>query len=145
MMNPFKDVKWNLDLAEKRKFALSLIIGFPAIATFFSVITRISAHIWRPFFLWLGLIGFGIGVVLWLLPQIARPFYVIWYFMACCIGIVVGNLIFILLFFAVITPVGILRRRIFSEGLEKSFNRSKSTYWQPVEKAVDLKRYYRQF
>jgi hypothetical protein len=36
-----------------------------------------------------------LGVVLYLMPQIARPFYVAWYFLACCIGIVTSNALLI--------------------------------------------------
>jgi creatinine amidohydrolase len=70
-MNPFADVNWNPGLAEKRKFALSLIIGFPLLAGFFSLVLRLATHSWKPFFLWLAIIGFGAGVILWLLPAIA--------------------------------------------------------------------------
>ncbi|MFT4587452.1 MAG: hypothetical protein ACI9VS_002084, partial [Candidatus Binatia bacterium] len=29
MLNPFKEVDWNPDLPARRKFAVSLVIGFP--------------------------------------------------------------------------------------------------------------------
>jgi hypothetical protein len=145
MMNPFKDVSWNPTPAEKRKFALSLIIGFPAIAIFFGVVNRISTHAWRPFFLWLGIIGASVGIILWLIPQIARPFYVVWYFVACCVGFIVGNVIFGLIFYGLFTPFGLLRRLLAPNAFSKGFDRSKTSYWQPVEKVVDVKRYYRQF
>jgi hypothetical protein len=145
MMNPFKDVNWKPGLADKRKFALSLIIGFPTIAVVLAVINRLSTHAWKPFFLWLGLIGCAVGIVLWLIPQIARPFFVVWYFIACCMGIVVGNLIFSLIFYLLFTPMGLLRRSFVRDSFSKGFDKTKSSYWQPVEKSVDLKRYYRQF
>ena len=145
MMNPFKDVHWNPTFPEKRKFAKSLIIGFPIIAILLAIINRFSTHAWNPFFLYLGLIGFTAGVILWLAPQIARPFYVIWYFIACCIGIVIGNLIFILIFYLAFTPLGLLRRLAFAGAMRKGFDKSKSTYWEPAPKGVDARRYYRQF
>jgi hypothetical protein len=145
MMNPFKDVNWNPNLAEKRKFALSFIIGFPAIAVVFSLITWLAKHSWKPFFLWLGIIGLAVGVVLRLLPQIARPFYVAWYFIACCMGIVVGNIVFGLFFYLIFTPFGVLRRAASREAFTKGFDKSKPSYWRAADKAVDLKRYYRQF
>jgi hypothetical protein len=145
MMNPFKDVNWNPGLAERRKFALSLIIGFPVMAIIFAIVNRFTTHSWKPFFLWLGLIGLAVGIILRLIPQIARPIYVVWYFAACCIGIVVGNLIFTLIFFLLFTPLGWLRRSAFPGALTKTFDKTKSTYWRRVPKEVDLKRYYRQF
>ena len=32
MVNPFNDVSWNPNRAERRKFALSLMIGLPCVA-----------------------------------------------------------------------------------------------------------------
>jgi len=144
MMNPFADVNWNPGVPERKKFAVSLVIGFPAIAAAFLLVGWLVKHSWNPFFLWLGVIGLAAGIVLWLLPQIARPFYIVWYFIACCMGIVVGNLLFALFFFLVLTPLGLclrLRRNAFSKG----FDKSRKSYWRDAEKAVDLKRYYRQF
>ena len=145
MMNPFADVNWKPDLKARKKFAVSLIIGFPAIAVVFSLVTWLAKHAWNPFFWKLGVGGLAVGVVLWLLPQIAKPFYVVWYFLACCMGIVVGNVVFALFYYLVFTPFGLLRRTANRNAFPKGFDKSKSTYWQPAEKGVDLKRYYRQF
>ena len=145
MMNPFADVNWNPGLRERKKFAGSLVIGFPVIAVVFSLVTWLVKHSWNPFFWKLGVIGLAVGVVLWLAPQIARPFYVVWYFLGCCVGIVVGNIVFALFFYLVFTPFGLLRRAANRKSFPKGFDRSASTYWQPAEKGVDLKRYYRQF
>src|SRR5712671_4658214 len=105
MMNPFADVNWNPDVPARRKFAVSLIIGFPVIAVLFGTVTFVAKHAWKPFFLWLGVIGLAVGVVLWLVPQIAKPFYMVWYFIACCMGIVIGNTLFALFFYLVFTPL----------------------------------------
>src|SRR5687767_5103218 len=110
MLNPFKDVNWNPSLADRKKFAVSLIIGFPAIALVMSILTRLAAHAWKPFFLWLGIIGLAVGVVLWVVPQIARPFYMAWYFLGCCIGIIVGNVLMSAFFYLVMTPFGLIMR-----------------------------------
>ena len=79
------------------------------------------------------------------LPQIAKPFYFVWYFLACCMGFVVGNLLFALFFYLIFTPLGLLLRLRKNQGITKGFDKSRKTYWRDAEKAVDLKRYYRQF
>lgn len=144
-MNPFADVNWNPGFAEKRKFALSLIIGFPALAGFFSLVLWLATHSWKPFFLWLALAGVAVGGILWLLPGIARPFYVAWYFVACCLGFVLGNFLLVAFYYLVITPIGLLLRGLGRLSLRKGFNPATSTYWHDVEKTVDSKSYYRQF
>jgi hypothetical protein len=144
MINPFHDVNWNPGPAEKRKFAVSLIIGFPALALFFSLVNWLIHHSFKPGLLWLGASGLAVGVVLWLVPQIARPFYVVWYFAACCIGIVMANLVFSLFFFLIFSPLGWLRRAMNPAAFPKSPEKARATYWQPAEKVTDIKRYYRQ-
>jgi len=144
MMNPFTEVNWDPGLKEKRSFARSLIIGFPAIAVFFSVVNWLSRHSAKPFFLWLGVIGFAVGVVLWFLPAIAKPFYLLWYFVACCMGFVIGNALFSLFFYLIFTPLGLVVRGR-SKFKNKGFDKAAATYWRDTEKVVDLNRYYRQF
>ena len=145
MMNPFADVNWNPGVPERKKFAVSLVIGFPAIAVVFLAIAFLKTHSLNHFFLWLGVIGFAVGVVLWLLPQMAKPFYVAWYFLACCLGFVTGNLLFTLLFYLVFTPLGLLLRLRRNPPVTKGFDQSRKSYWRDAEKPVDLQRYYRQF
>jgi thiol:disulfide interchange protein len=144
-MNPFSEVNWNPGFAEKRKFAESCIVGFPLLAAFFSLITWLATHTWKPFFLWLGVIGFAVGMVLWLLPAIARPFYLAWYFIACCIAFVIGNVLLVAFYYMIITPIGLLLQGSGKLSLQKSFDKETSTYWVDVKKRVDFNRYYRQF
>lgn len=145
MMNPFKEVNWAPGFAEKRKFALSLLIGFPCLAAVLALVTRLSTHSWKPFFGWLAIIGAGVGLVLWLLPQIARPFYLVWYFLACCLGLVVGNVLLSAFYFLILTPIGLLLRAFGRDPLRKGFDRHRATYWHDAEKTIDPARYYQQF
>jgi len=144
-MNPFADVNWNPDTRARKKFAVSLIVGFPAIAILLAAASYLKAHHVAHFPIWLGGIGLAVGIILWLLPQIAKPFYVVWYFLGCCIGIVVGNVLFSLFFYLVVTPLGLLLRLRKNPAITKGFDKSAKTYWRDTEKIVDLKRYYRQF
>jgi hypothetical protein len=144
-MNPFAEVDWNPDVRARKKFAASLVIGFPAIAALFSFVAFLKTHTLNHFSLWLGMTGLAAGIILWLLPQIAKPFYLVWYFIACCMGIVVGNVLFALFFYLVFTPLGLLLRLRRNQPITKGFDKSRKSYWRDAEKPVDLKRYYRQF
>lgn len=145
MINPFKDTNWNPGTAEKRKFSLSLIIGFPLLAAVFALVAWLRTGAWSGGFVWLALIGAGLGLVLWCVPQIARPFYLVWYFVACSIGIVISNLLIAAFFYLLITPIGLVMRALGRDPLQKRFDRSHTTYWHDVEKVVDGERYFRQF
>jgi hypothetical protein len=145
MVNPFKDTNWNPGLAEKRSFAKSLIIGFPALAVLFTLTGWLKTHSFPASTPWLALIGAGAGVVLWLLPQIAKPFYLAWYFVACCMGIVVSNLLIATFFYLVITPAALLMRLLGRDPMHRRWDRSATTYWHEAEKPVDPNQYFRQF
>jgi hypothetical protein len=127
MMNPFTEVNWNPDGAGRRKFAVSLMIGFPCIAVVLLLAGHFHTGIWKPGLIWLGAIGFAAGLVFWALPGIARPFYVVWYFIGCCIGFVMGNLLLSLFFYLVITPIGWLKRMGGRGAVSKGFDRTKET------------------
>ena len=146
MMNPFKEVNWNPDSAERRKFARSLIIGFPCIAVVLLLAGWLKTGTLRlqpP--LMVGGIGFAIGLLLLVLPQIARPFYVLWYGFACAIGLVVGNILLAVVFYILITVVGIAMR-VFGKGsIGKRLDKKATTYWKDARPATDPQRYYRQF
>jgi hypothetical protein len=145
MLNPFTEVNWNPGLAEKRKFAMSLIIGFPAVAVVFLLIGWLVKHQWKPFFMWLGVVGLAVGILLWLLPAIAKPFYRVWYFAGCCVGIVMGNLLLSVFYYLVLTPLGLLLRAAGHRPVTKGFDKSRPTYWRDARKELDASRYFRQF
>jgi len=149
MINPFADVQWKPDLAERRKFAKSLIIGFPCLAVAFLIMGWVSKGSWDAnwkFARSVGAFGALAGVIFFAVPQIARPFYMAWYFLACCIGIVVGNLLLSGFFFLVITPFGLLRRLVArAPAVQKKFDRNSKSYWQDFPPVSNPERYYRQF
>ena len=146
MVNPFKEVNWNPGLRERRKFALSLIIGFPCIAVVFLALGLLRGKGWNvPLAAAIGGGGLAVGLLLLAVPQIARPFYIAWYFVACCIGTVVGNLALAIVFFVLVTGLGLLMRALGRRPVRKTFDKRAATYWQDAEQVDDPSRYYRQF
>lgn len=146
MLNPFQEINWRPGLVARRKFAMSLIIGFPCIATALLVAQRWRTGAWNfsPA-LTLASVGFIFGAVLWSLPQIARPFYVVWYGVACAIGFVIGNTLLAAVFFLLVTPTGWVRRMLGKQSFPKTFDRRATTYWRDAPKPAPAARYYRQF
>jgi hypothetical protein len=146
MINPFKEVNWNPGTQERRKFALSLIIGFPCIAVLLLVVGLLRGRGWNiPLAAIIGGGGLAVGLLLLALPQISRPFYIAWYFVACCVGTVVGNLALGIVFFVLVTGVGLLLRAFGHRPVRKTFDKRATTYWQDAEQVDDPNRYYRQF
>lgn len=146
MVNPFNEVNWKPGLPERRKFAVSLMIGFPAVAVALLLAGRLHGGTWRfELPLAVGGIGLVAGLVFRVLPQIVRPFYLGWYSVACSIGFVVGNVALAGVYLLLFTPIGLVRRAFGRQTFSKGFDRGAPTYWRDVRKTVDLTKYYRQF
>jgi hypothetical protein len=148
MINPFKEINWQPGSTDLHKFARSLVIGFPVIAVVFFLAKWFKTH-QQPdpaFFLKLGVIGAAVGVVCWLVPAIARPLYYAWYALAACIGIVMANLLFALLFYGLFAPLGLIMRLIGRDPLNLHWQkRTVTTHWIDAEPSPPPSRYFRQF
>ena len=145
-MNPFREINWQPGRQERRKFAVSLIVGFPCVA-----VVMLIARRWHGgdgsfgFPLVVGGGGAVLGLILWAAPQIARPFYVAWYAAACCAGWLIGNVVLAAVYVLMFAPLGWAMRALGRRSFRKTFDRSAPTYWRDAEKPDDPVRYYRQF
>jgi hypothetical protein len=146
MLNPFKEINWDPGLADRRKFAKSLIIGFPCLAVLLILATWFRSGVWnfRPSLL-LGCIGLGVGLALLALPSIAKPFYLVWYFISACIGAVVGNALLVVLFYVVVTGIAVLKRAFGKSSFRKTMDKQAKSYWHDAGRPDDPELYYRQF
>jgi hypothetical protein len=146
MVNPFREVNWQPGPLERRRFAVSLIVGFPCIAAVLLVAgwAQGTGAALAPA-LAVGGAGVALGVVLWAVPRIARPFYVVWYAVACAMGFVVGNLLLAAIYLLMFVPVGWAMRAMGRKALRLGFDRQASSYWRDAQTPADPARYYRQF
>jgi hypothetical protein len=146
MVNPFYEVNWKPGVSERRKFAVSLMIGFPCVAIVLLVATRWQSGAWH-FVLPLALGGGGaaLGILLWARPKIALPFYVVWYVIACCAGLIVGNTLLAAIYLLLFAPLGLAMRVMGRKAFSKCFDRNAATYWRDAQSPTDIARYYQQF
>jgi len=146
MVNPFKEVNWNPNMDERRTFAKSLIIGFPCIAVAFILLGKLSSGVWNmEVSIWIGIVGAVLGTIFWTIPQIAKPFYLLWYFIACSIGIVLSNVLFGLIFYSLVTITGLIMKLLGRDKLRRSIDRGAKTYWLNVKQTDDPASYFRQY
>ena len=147
MINPFHEINWRPGLADLRTFARSLMLGFPCLALAFFLLKALQLHAWPEvgFFLKLGGVGCATGAVCWLLPTVARPLYYAWYALAACMGLVMANLLFALLFYGLFTPLGWGMRLFGRDPLHLRFRRGQTSYWTEADPAPPVAQYFRQY
>ena len=92
----------------------------------------------------------GIGILLILfgliLPTVLKPLNKIWMILAVILGWFMSRLILFILFYIVITPIGIFLKLMGKDFLHRKSEENSKTYWETREKkTVDQIDYERQF
>jgi uncharacterized membrane protein (DUF2068 family) len=81
-----------------------------------------------------------------LFPTLLKPFHRFWMVLGLCMGLVVTGVLMVVLFYLVVTPIGLLMRLRGMDPLKRSFDREASSYWIPRDAGTaDKKNYERQF
>ena len=135
----FQHVKWRPDDAELRRFAISMLVGFSLLGLFAA--WRAKEMSTSSLVLW------GIGLLLAMaafVPRLGRLAYLGVYLPTSIIGYFVSHVILVLMFFFVITPLGITLRLIGKDPLQQRRQKHK-TGWTPVKGVKNEDSYYRQF
>lgn len=116
-------INWHPDVKELRKFGLVVLIGFAIIGAvfFFTAKTTSAYYLWGigALFGFSGLTG----------TVIALPFYFIWMGFAFVVGNIMSRLIMLLVFFVVVTPLGVIMRLTGRDRLKLKKSNA-STYWE---------------
>jgi hypothetical protein len=61
------------------------------------------------------------------------------------IGWLISHLLLALVYYGVLTPIGLLRRFIANDPMARHFDRGAETYWTPRKTEEGSERYFRQF
>jgi hypothetical protein len=86
----------------------------------------------------LGLIGCAI-------PTVARWVYVPWVLAAYPIGWTVSHVLLGVIFYLIVTPMGLLMRLLGRDPMQRKFDPDARTYWISRPQNQDVSRYFRQF
>jgi hypothetical protein len=109
------------------------LFGFP----FGSAARPIAVGLWG-----LGALSAFLSLV-W--PQGNRPLFVGLSLLAFPIGFVLSHVVLAVLFFGVLTPVGLLFRLFGHDLLDRSFDKDRKSYWVDLPETIRQGDYFRQF
>lgn len=86
-----------------------------------------------------------VGIVGLLAPRVIRPIYLGWMLAVFPIGWVVSHVVLAVVYYLVITPIGLVRRAGGRDPLERRFDPQATTYWRERPAPPPKERYFRQF
>ena len=101
---------------------------------------------WPPTFCWAALtaaVAAAAACVLW--PRGLHPLYVTLMAITLPIGLVVSTTLMAIIFFAIVTPIGLLLRLFGHNPMAKHFDPSTKTYWIKRKTTNNIKHYFRQY
>ena len=130
------EINWKPTDRQLRQFGAICLVALPVIGWFWSA--NITA---------IGILA-GVGLLLavggWIWPQILKPIFLGLSLVATPIGMVVGELAMLFIYYAVFLPFGLVFRAIDRDALQMRVQRGSKTYWQPKKQATSAASYYRQ-
>jgi len=132
----------NKDVTNKylRKFGIALGIILAIIGT----IQLLKGHIRiYPWLYAVGILSFVLGIFI---PAILKPLYFVFTKIAQLIGSIITGLLLGVVFYVILTPIGLIARLFGKNFLDINWDRRFDTYW--VKKGQtdgDVKRYEKQF
>jgi len=90
-----------------------------------------------------------VGGAFWLtyvaVPPLRRPLYVGWIVAFYPLGWVLSHVALAVVYYLVLTPIGLIRRKVGGDPLRRRFDRSATTYWIERDEPPDPSSYLRPF
>ena len=94
-------------------------------------------------FLTIGLVLFVAGIAI---SIILKPFYWVWMVFSIILGWFMTRVILSLLFFVIITPIGLIARSFGKQFLDLKWNKTDNTYWNHHSDSIfEKENYEKQF
>ena len=95
---------------------------------------------------WLWVAAVVVPIVGWLVPAFMRLVFLGMSYLAWPIGFVVSHVVLAVVYYLVLTPIGLATRLFGYDSMKRKFDPDADSYW--IERSadvVDSKRYFRQF
>lgn len=113
------------------------------------VLILLSLLLWylgKTSFIYFSITG-GLFVILaFILIPVLRPFHKLWMMLALAMGFVMSRVILTILYYFILTPIGLIAKLVGKKFMPLGFDRNASTYWEkrenPVKQQIDYERQF---
>lgn len=130
------EANWNPNPKQLRQFGVLCLVGFPVIVWFWGgQLSAISVS---------ALLGAAIAVLSVLAPRMVTPIFVGLMLVTIPVGIVVGELAMLLIYWGVFLPMGLIFKLRRRDRLRTKIERNLKTYWAAKRKPKSVASYFHQ-
>jgi hypothetical protein len=128
-----------------RQFGVAALLFLPLIGWLSTGKPRTLAAVNLPLLGSLAAMGLAMALLGFIKPKALQPVFVGASLVTLPIGLVVGEVVLLILFFGLFAPMGLLFRLIGRDALQRRLERDAKTYWQRKRQPDSPARYYQQF
>jgi hypothetical protein len=86
-----------------------------------------------------------VAPIAYCVPAVARGIFVGWMVAAFPIGWTVSHLLMGVIYYLLITPMGLIMRLCGRDSMGRKFDESRESYWVPHQSSKENKQYFRQY
>ncbi|AFH50426.1 Hypothetical protein IALB_2723 [Ignavibacterium album JCM 16511] len=131
----------HIDTSEKAVKKTGITVGIVLIA-----ISFILWWVGKNSFVYFSAIG-GIFIILsYIAITLLKPFHKLWIGLSLVLGFVMSRVILTILFYVVVTPIGLLAKLVGKKFMPLGFDKNAKTYWEkrenPIKQKVDYERQF---
>ena len=90
-------------------------------------------------------VGTALAVVYYLIKPLRVPLYLAWMRIFFPLGWIVSHAIVAVIYYLVVTPIGVAMRVVGRDPMRRRFLRDAKTYWTPTRREASLSQYFRQY
>ena len=130
------DANWKPTDRQLRQFGVICLIALPLVGYMWGAGTLVIGI--------LAAVGLILAVTGIVVPRAVKPVFLALMIITVPIGIVIGELAMLLIYFGVFLPMGLVFRLLKRDALQRKFDRHATTYWQAKSQPTSAARYYRQ-
>jgi hypothetical protein len=119
----FEDLK-NIKSGMRELREFGVVIG--AILIVFADVAMLRGKAFGPYVLGIGFVFALLGLIM---PSVLKPLQKVWMGLGLVLGFFVSRIILSIIFFGIITPIGLLMKLSGKDILDERIDKSKVSYW----------------
>ena len=130
------EINWQPTDRQLRQFGIICLVALPAIGWFWGAGPQLITG--------LAIAGGVLALAGLVAPRLLKPVFLGLSILVMPIGLVIGELAMVLIYFGVFLPIGLVFRVVRRDALHLKCDRNQPSYWKPKQQPASVASYYRQ-